>query len=290
MVAGRDAYQRGNRTSVIGVALHKDVRRQGLGKKIVLHLLEKAKEQGYRHMIAGICHENAASLGLFHHLGFTSRLVMKGAMSKFGRDLDDHELQFSFSPVLAPEFPPLPAAEAAELLPSAYPEGFRVFEPSTDAERRAVVALQELQAAAGTLCLDDPRSDEGVEKAVEALKKLESGTTVVGVENARGQMVASGRFWRHSPKDGFDGTRDLEFFTHPDHPTAPFAAVVLSALVAKAKSQNIRELFWYGDIGNTEILECLSRVGFVPIGCVADAGEKFGRAFGLAYMQHRVGR
>ncbi|KAI8848396.1 hypothetical protein BC829DRAFT_490143 [Chytridium lagenaria] len=63
-----DPGNRCSRTVEIGIAIHRDYHRKGVGRKTVKHLIELAKNLGYDHMIEGIMH-------------------------KFDRDLDDVYMQ-----------------------------------------------------------------------------------------------------------------------------------------------------------------------------------------------------
>lgn len=63
-------------------------RGQGLGRKLMLALIEKAKGQDYHMMIGGIDASNQASIGLHRSLGFTHCATIKQAGFKFGRWLD----------------------------------------------------------------------------------------------------------------------------------------------------------------------------------------------------------
>jgi L-amino acid N-acyltransferase len=63
-------------------------RGQGLGRQLMLALIEKAKAQNYHMMIGGIDGSNQASIGLHRSLGFTHCASIKQAGFKFGQWLD----------------------------------------------------------------------------------------------------------------------------------------------------------------------------------------------------------
>jgi len=63
-------------------------RGQGLGRRLMLALIEAAKEQNYHMMIGGIDASNQASIGLHRSLGFTRCASIKQAGFKFGQWLD----------------------------------------------------------------------------------------------------------------------------------------------------------------------------------------------------------
>jgi L-amino acid N-acyltransferase len=63
-------------------------RGQGLGRRLMLAVIEKAKGQNYHMMIGGIDSSNQASIALHRSLGFTHCASIKQAGFKFGRWLD----------------------------------------------------------------------------------------------------------------------------------------------------------------------------------------------------------
>ena len=70
------------------VYVHKDYRGKGLGRALMLRLIEAAKEQQFHVMIGGIDVENAGSIRLHESLGFVHAGTIRQAGFKFGRWLD----------------------------------------------------------------------------------------------------------------------------------------------------------------------------------------------------------
>lgn len=68
-------------------------RGRGLGKQLLVPLIELAKEKGYHAMIAGIDATNEASLRLHQQLGFQEVALLKEVGWKFDRWLDLKLLQ-----------------------------------------------------------------------------------------------------------------------------------------------------------------------------------------------------
>lgn len=66
-----------------------DYARQGLGKRLLQHLIDAAKQQGKHVMVAGIDHGNTASIALHQQFGFVQTGYMPQVGKKFGewRDL-----------------------------------------------------------------------------------------------------------------------------------------------------------------------------------------------------------
>ena len=67
---------------------------RGIGRALMLRLIEAAKAQDYHTMVGGIDADNAASIALHRGLGFVPCGVVRHAGFKFGRwlDLEFHQL------------------------------------------------------------------------------------------------------------------------------------------------------------------------------------------------------
>ena len=76
------------------VYVREDVRGQGVGKALVVRLIEDATAQGMRQMIAVIGDsENVGSIGVHASLGFHMVGTMRAVGVKFGRWLDVVSMQ-----------------------------------------------------------------------------------------------------------------------------------------------------------------------------------------------------
>ena len=70
--------------------------RQGIGSRLLIALIDKAKAQGYRQMMAVIGDsDNHASIGMHAAVGFTMIGTAKGIGYKFGRYLDVTYMQIA---------------------------------------------------------------------------------------------------------------------------------------------------------------------------------------------------
>jgi L-amino acid N-acyltransferase len=85
------------------VYVHQDHRGQGVGRALVMRLVELAEQQQYHTLIAGIDAANSASIALHEKLGFRCAGTIEHAGFKFGRWLD---LKF-FQRLLATPLKPL---------------------------------------------------------------------------------------------------------------------------------------------------------------------------------------
>ncbi len=70
------------------VYVRKDARGSGIGKQLMIALIERAKSSGKHIMIAGIEANNEASIKLHLHLGFKQTGLLPEVGTKFGKWLD----------------------------------------------------------------------------------------------------------------------------------------------------------------------------------------------------------
>ncbi|MDG1333427.1 MAG: GNAT family N-acetyltransferase [Crocinitomicaceae bacterium] len=81
----REAY---DTTVEYSVYIHRYHRKKGLARKLVLELIERAKEQGYHVMVGGLDASNVASYNFHKRLGFTEAAHFKSIARKNGKWLD----------------------------------------------------------------------------------------------------------------------------------------------------------------------------------------------------------
>ena len=79
------------------VYVHRDVARRGIGKRILLHLLETATVSGFHSVIARIEAQSLASRGLHSSCGFELVGIEKQVARKFGKWLDIAVMQKSLA-------------------------------------------------------------------------------------------------------------------------------------------------------------------------------------------------
>jgi phosphinothricin acetyltransferase len=80
------------------VYVRHDLHRRGVGRALVLDLMERAKALGHRTIIGGACTEQAASLALQEALGFERVAHFREVGFKFGRWLDVAYMQLFLPP------------------------------------------------------------------------------------------------------------------------------------------------------------------------------------------------
>jgi L-amino acid N-acyltransferase len=70
------------------VYIRHDLHRRGIGRALVLDLIERARAAGHHTILGGACTEQAASLALQESLGFQRVAYLREVGHKFGRWLD----------------------------------------------------------------------------------------------------------------------------------------------------------------------------------------------------------
>jgi L-amino acid N-acyltransferase YncA len=82
-----------DKTAEIGIYLKQQFTGKGLGKDIISHLENIAKENQIEVLIASISGENTASIKLFRKSGYAQCAHYKGIAVKFGRSMDIIDFQ-----------------------------------------------------------------------------------------------------------------------------------------------------------------------------------------------------
>lgn len=103
------AFEGFRQTVEHSVYVHPDGRGQGIGKALMLALIERARALHKHVMVAAIEAGNSASIRLHQQLGFTQTGLMPQVGSKFGRWLDLAFLQLQLGEG-SPQSPALPDA------------------------------------------------------------------------------------------------------------------------------------------------------------------------------------
>lgn len=90
------------RTVEASVYIRHDLHRCGVGRALLLDLIERARSLGHHTLIGGACTEQVASLGLQAALGFEQMACFRQVGHKFGRWLDVAYMQFFLNSKDAP--------------------------------------------------------------------------------------------------------------------------------------------------------------------------------------------
>ena len=81
----RPAYRH---TTEFSVYVHHDRHRRGIGRAIMLDLVERARTLGHHALVGGCCSESTAVIALLENLGFARAAHFPEVGYKFGRWLD----------------------------------------------------------------------------------------------------------------------------------------------------------------------------------------------------------
>jgi phosphinothricin acetyltransferase len=81
----RPAYAR---TAEVGVYVHHDFHRRGIGRILIDAIVERGRDAGLHVIVGGACSESTASLGLLQACGFQRVAHFHQVGFKFGRWLD----------------------------------------------------------------------------------------------------------------------------------------------------------------------------------------------------------
>jgi L-amino acid N-acyltransferase YncA len=84
------------------IYVNKDFRRQGIAKKLLSTLIEKAEANGLHTIVAGIDSENSVSISLHKEFGFLETGTLSQVGYKFGRWLDLQFMQLILSSQIEP--------------------------------------------------------------------------------------------------------------------------------------------------------------------------------------------
>ncbi len=85
------------------IYVNKDFRRQGIAKKLLRVLIDKAEASGLHTIVAGIDSENTVSIGLHQEFGFREAGMLAQVGYKFGRWLDLQFMQLILSSSIQPD-------------------------------------------------------------------------------------------------------------------------------------------------------------------------------------------
>jgi phosphinothricin acetyltransferase len=88
----RSAYRRTVENSVY---VRADRQRRGIGRLLLMDLIERARGLGHREIIGLVCAEQEGSLALHRAVGFVEAGRLRGVGFKFGRWLDVVYVQYA---------------------------------------------------------------------------------------------------------------------------------------------------------------------------------------------------
>jgi L-amino acid N-acyltransferase YncA len=141
------------------------------------------------------------------------------------------------------------------------------------------------EAIANSTALYDyqPRAPESMAPWFEA--KARGDFPVVGIEDARGTLLAFGSFGTFRAWPAYKYSVEHSVYVHVDHRGRGLGLVVMQALIEAAKARGVHAMIGGIDAGNAGSIALHERLGFRHAGTLPQVGFKFGRWLDLAFFQ-----
>jgi len=108
---------------------------------------------------------------------------------------------------------------------------------------------------------------------------------VIGVEDAQGKLLAFGSYGTFRAFPAFKYSVEHSVYVHKDHRGQGLGAVVMQALIAAARENQLHVLMGAIDASNAGSIALHERLGFKHVGTLPQVGFKFGRWLDLAFYQ-----
>lgn len=103
-------------------------------------------------------------------------------------------------------------------------------------------------------------------------------------------LLGYASFGPFRPHDGFVGTVEHSIYVAPAHQRRGVAALLMPALIARARASGKHAMVGALDAANTASVALHERFGFVRVGTMPEVGFKFGRYLDLLWMQKLLDR
>ena len=153
-------------------------------------------------------------------------------------------------------------------------------------ERHAPAILDIFnEAIANSTALYDyqPRTLESMTPWFAA--KQQGHFPVIGLEDARGQLLAFGSYGTFRAWPAYKYTVEHSVYVHRDHRGQGLGFEVMQALIETARERDVHALMGGIDATNTASIALHQRLGFQHVGTLPQVGFKFGRWLDLAFYQ-----
>ncbi|MBP1040202.1 N-acetyltransferase [Vagococcus sp. BWB3-3] len=118
----------------------------------------------------------------------------------------------------------------------------------------------------------------------------ESGDTYCSfaIEAKDGSLVGFCLLEAYIPISTFSKAAEVMYFLHPKYTGKGIGALALNKLEVEAKKRGITRLIADISLENVGSIKFHESNGFVEFGKLANIGEKFGRTFGIIWMQKEL--
>lgn len=115
--------------------------------------------------------------------------------------------------------------------------------------------------------------------------KRQGGFPVIGVEDGTGQLLAFGSYGTFRAWPAFKYSVEHSVYVHKDHRGKGLGNVVMQALIAAARQNDVHAMMGGIDASNTGSIALHERLGFKHVATLPEVGFKFGRWLDLAFYQ-----
>ena len=85
----RGRFAKNAHTASLGISVRKPVRGQGVGKAMMVDMLNWARSEGIRKVTLGVFATNESAIALYRELGFTEEGRLRGEVMLSGRPVDE---------------------------------------------------------------------------------------------------------------------------------------------------------------------------------------------------------
>ncbi len=128
-----------------------------------------------------------------------------------------------------------------------------------------------------------PRTSQNMVAWFDA--KRAGGFPVIGVEDGKGTLLAFGSYGTFRAWPAYKYTVEHSVYVHQDHRGQGLGRVVMQALIAAARQNDLHAMMGGIDATNAGSIALHERLGFKHVGTLPEVGFKFGRWLDLAFYQ-----
>ncbi len=158
-----------------------------------------------------------------------------------------------------------------------------------DARPQDVEVLTEIynhEVATGT-ALWNVKPTTVDQRAAFVAQRTEAGLPIL-IADIDGQVAGYASYGPFRPQDGFYQTMEHSVYLRPDFQGRGIGPALMLALIERAKQAGVHVLVAAVDGANAGSIRLHERLGFVEVGRMPQAGQKFGRWLDLVLLQLRL--
>lgn len=158
--------------------------------------------------------------------------------------------------------------------------------PATADDAAAIAAIYNSAVRETTAIWNEVEVDAPNRVAWMAAR-AEGGFPVLVLEEA-GAVVGYASYGPFRAFDGYRGTVEHSVYIRADLRGGGRGRALLAAVIDHARAAGLHVMVGAIEAGNEASIALHERLGFVPVGVMAQVGQKFGRWLDLALMQLRL--